>query len=338
MPEILQKENPELFAMVFPKDPPIESRVNLAKVIFPKVDCRPGKSCLELAMVGPQQPEASGRILEHLVSLQADNMKLLKDAVGQSGAVPPSLRALAQPHSSMPSHGQQPPPLALLGSAPSLGVPGQGSVDSSLGAPMQGSSSAGIGGLVQSSSSASFVGPVQSSSSASIGGPVHTEQPPEQPPVQGKGTSPLDFSILDQPPGAWDLEETQLVDDPTSMGQPMGHQEDESDGDSCKLDPAATGTSQTFYRDFGGIAAHVECVSNSPDEAPPVSAIVPVADEQPPVVAIVPVADEPPPIAAIVPAQPSLAQQILADMEGDGPETEGAEGHCQGGSEEQGQS
>ena len=203
MPEILQKENPELFAMVFPKDPPIESRVNLAKVIFPKVDCRPDKSCLELAMVGPQQPEASGRILEHLVSLQADNMKLLKDAVGQSGAVPPSLRALAQPHSSMPSHGQQPPPLALLGSAPSLGVPRQGSVDSSLGAPMQGSSSAGIGGLVQSSSSASFVGPVQSSSSASIGGPVHTEQPPEQPPVQGKGTSP--HRLQHSRPATWSM-------------------------------------------------------------------------------------------------------------------------------------
>ena len=131
--------------------------------------------------------------------------------------------------------------------------------------------------------------------------------------------------------------------DPTSMEQPMGHSEDESDGDgvevvSCKLDPATTGTSQTFDRDFGGIAAHVQCVSNSPDEAPPVSAIVPVADEQPPVDAIVPVADEPPPIVAIVPFQPSLAQQILADMDGGGPETEGAEGHCQGGSEEQGQS
>ena len=97
-PMALQASHSDLYAEVFPAEPPIAPLIDVTKIDLPQVDCRQRKGSL-LALEEPRRTtDEGGRVLEQLVSLQSEHLKLLHSTLGGQQPQAPtsrSLRALA---------------------------------------------------------------------------------------------------------------------------------------------------------------------------------------------------------------------------------------------------
>ena len=100
MPHVFMAECPDLFHKVFLGEKPIPSLIDLASVDLPVVLPRPSKKD-SMALSILQQPGSATpahlRIVEQMLHLQQENMKLLQSSVGSRNLLPCSLTALAAP-------------------------------------------------------------------------------------------------------------------------------------------------------------------------------------------------------------------------------------------------
>ena len=98
-PSVLWRDHHDLYARVFPRDPPSAPLIDMMRVELPRVDCRGGKDLLRMpdASKRTTADAGGGRVLEQLVALQTDHLKLLQSTLGapQQVQAPRSLSALA---------------------------------------------------------------------------------------------------------------------------------------------------------------------------------------------------------------------------------------------------
>ena len=102
-PDSFKERHPEIYAEVFGSEDPVPSKIDFSHLRFLGVSCRASKSksakMLSLKAIEDREKEREAgppiQMMQQLVSLQQDNLKLLRDSVRPAVSSPSSLLALA---------------------------------------------------------------------------------------------------------------------------------------------------------------------------------------------------------------------------------------------------